>query len=137
MGGKHLLVFCLGHSLWEAVFLLAIRSFLLTMELFYSQLCLGPTRQTSFSQSGIKLCAAFPWENAQNDSHKLFAGSWRWVANIYWCFVWVIPYRKQFFCLQLEASCLQWSSFTHSRVWELVCLQLELFNLQFSLFTYT
>ena len=33
------------------------------------------------------------------------------------------------FCLQLEASCLQWSFFTYSCVLELFCLQLEPFLL--------
>ena len=37
------------------------------------------------------------------------------------------------FCLQLEASCLQLSSFAYSCVWELFCLQLELFYSQFEL----
>ena len=44
-------------------------------------------------------------------------------------------FRMQPSCLQLEASCLQWSFFTYSCVWELSYLQLELFayNLSFLL----
>ena len=41
------------------------------------------------------------------------------------------------FCLQLEVSCLQWSFFTYSCVWDLFYLQLQLFRLQFSLFAYS
>ena len=37
-------------------------------------------------------------------------------------------FRMQFFCLQLEASCLQLSFFVYSCVWELFCLQFELFT---------
>ena len=44
--------------------------------------------------------------------------------------------RDAAFCLQFEASCLQWSLFTYSCVWELFCLQFELFCLQLKLFAY-
>ena len=37
------------------------------------------------------------------------------------------------FCLQLEASCLQWSFFTYSDSWEHFWLQFELFKLHFEL----
>ena len=40
----------------------------------------------------------------------------------------------RFFCLQLEASCLQQSFSTYSCVLELFCLQLELLYLQLELF---
>ena len=42
--------------------------------------------------------------------------------------------RMRLFCLQLEAACLQLSSFTYSCVWEFLCLQFELLYLQFELF---
>ena len=38
----------------------------------------------------------------------------------------------QLCCLQLEASCLQLSSFAYSCVWELFCIQLELLYFQFN-----
>ena len=41
------------------------------------------------------------------------------------------------FCLQLEASCLQWSFLTYNCQFLLLCLQLELFfAYNFSFFTY-
>ena len=40
-----------------------------------------------------------------------------------------------FFCLQVEASCLQWSFFTYSRQFQLFYLQLELFLLTLGSFS--
>ena len=41
----------------------------------------------------------------------------------------------QLFCLQLEASCLQWSFFTYNHVWELVFFVEAFYS--FSFFTYS
>ena len=45
-------------------------------------------------------------------------------------------FRIQFFCLQLEASCLQWSFLPYSCVSELFWLQFELFTYNSSFIAY-